>query len=142
MKLDYVPTPLRKTKMATQHPKPILDEQWERIAEMLKYGGNLEDAAAFAGISYGRLYRNFAAEVHLRKKVKKIMAKCKLHHLKRVYEGVRGWQSSAWFLSRVYRREYGETVPGESTDEKAIRVRKVVRKMGPLPETPDDLSMN
>lgn len=115
-------------------PKPITDDEWDKIAEMLKIGGNLKDAAAYAGISYGRLYRNIDAEKHLKRRVAKIMAKCKKHHLQRVYDGERGWQSSAWFLERMYRKEYSMSHGDNSEEEKAIQIRKMVRRTGPIPK--------
>ena len=114
-------------------PKPLTDEQWYLISRMLRVGGTLPDAAAFARCSEKRLYRNLAAEVHLRKDVAQIMAKCKFHHLMRVYKGVRGWQSSAWFLERVYRREFALHIDDASKEERAIQVRKLVRRQGPIP---------
>lgn len=114
-------------------PRTIRPDQWVKIADMLRVGGTLKDAAAIARISHKRLERNLEAEVHLRRDVAELMAECKKHHLTRIYDGVRGWQASAWFLERIYRREYALHMPDSSDEERAIQVRKMVRRQGPLP---------
>lgn len=133
MKTRYVP----KEERTTNNPsglKPIKREQWKKIAECLEIGGNLHDAAAYARCSYGRLYRNVAADKHLAKDVAELMADCKMHHLRKVYDGEKGWQSSAWYLERMYRKEYALHQPEMTEDEKAIQVRKIVRKAGLMPK--------
>lgn len=118
---------------APNQPKPIKQHQWAKIANMLKIGGTIEDAAAIARISTGRLLRNIEAETHLKKDVQELMSDCKRHHLQRIYDGDRGWQSSAWFLERVYRKQYSLVAQLEGDQEKAIQMRKIVRKVGVLP---------
>lgn len=134
MKLSYVAEEDRKEKMSTQRPKPIKPSQWAKIANMLKIGGTLEDAADLARISYGRLYRNIEAEVHLQKDIKELMADCKKHHLQKIYDGEKGWQASAWFLERMYRKQFSLIDKTQEDEERAIQLRKVVRKTGVRPQ--------
>jgi hypothetical protein len=135
MKLRYIPEDEKTTPQGkSAEPKPISRDQWQKIAYAIRIGGNLHDAAAYARISYGRLYRNIEAERHLKRDVNELMVKCKFHHLRRVYKGEKGWQSSAWFLERMYRKEFALNLPpGTSDEEKAIQMRKVIRRQGPIP---------
>lgn len=114
-------------------PKPIKPHQWEKITEIMRIGGTLEDAAAYARISRRRLQRNIDAEAHLARDVREMMADCKRHHMRKIYDGERGWQSSAWWLERMYRREYALNLHEATDEEKAIQVRKIVRRQGPPP---------
>jgi hypothetical protein len=108
--------------------------QWAKIAEFLRVGGDIDGAADFAGISRGRLRRNIEADAHMAKDVRRVMSECCHHHLERVYDGGRGWQSSAWFLERIYRKRFALIDQSGSDAERAIQVRKVVRQDGRRPE--------
>lgn len=123
----------RVTPNGTKPAKPITMAQWSIIVDALTYGCTLEDAAHLARIGYGRLLRNIDAEKHLEKDVKEIMTKCKLHHLKKIYDGEKGWQASAWFLERVYRKQFALIDKQQEDEERAIQMRKVVREQGVRP---------
>lgn len=131
----YVPEDEKTTPQGkSSKPKPIKPHQWEKIAKMMRIGGTLEDAAALARISESRLRRNINADVHLRKDINAMFAEVKEHHLQRIYDGEKGWQSSAWWLERMYRREYCLQLADAGPEEKAIQIRKIVREQGPRPK--------
>lgn len=121
-----------------KEPKPIKMSQWKKIAHMLEIGGNLHDAAAIARISYGRLVRNIESDRHMERDVQELMADCKQHHLQKIYDGERGWQSSAWFLERIYRKEFSLNMGDATEEEKAIQIRKIIRKSGVRPVPIDE----
>jgi hypothetical protein len=134
MKTAYVPFEEKTHECGrASPPKPIKPHQWERIAKALRIGMNLQDAADLAKISYGRLYRNIEADKHLSKEVRHLFATCKEHHVQKIYDGERGWQASAWFLERMFRKEYALHLPDASDEEKAIQMRKIIRKKGVPP---------
>lgn len=134
-KMRYVPQDMKDgTQNENNQPKPITRDQWKKIAHCLEIGADLQTAASYARISFNRLQRNLNADKGLAKDVLELFAQCKVHHLQKIYDGEKGWQASAWFLSRIYRKEFGE-VPGNTEEEKAIQMRKIVRRKGPIPES-------
>lgn len=123
-------------------PKPIKPHQWKVISEALQIGLTLQDAADLAKISFGRLMRNIDADKHLQREVRHLFADCKRHHVQKIYDGERGWQASAWYLERMHRKEYALHLVDGSDEEKAIQMRKIIRKKGVPPGAAQPVSAN
>lgn len=71
--------------------------------------------------------------------LKKAEGECELHHIIRIKDGERTWQSSAWFLERKWPARWGkkETPPPPVPSTEEIKIRAVIRKMAAETPTPD-----
>lgn len=105
------------------------EDKLTAMCKVLRMGGSVRDAAMIAGTSVDKLMSRIAGDEELAKLFDQVRAEGKLHHLTRIYNGERQWQSSAWILERLHRQEFqlASTVPKED-EEKLIRTRQVVRK--------------
>lgn len=117
---------------------PVNKAKMEKILDTVRHGGSVSDAALVAGITLSKLHRYLAQHEKFRRMLDKAQAECKVHHLKRIFQGLRQWQASAWYLERVYRPEFGSTDQVLEAEEKVIRTRKVVRQPVEIKRTPED----
>jgi hypothetical protein len=81
----------------------------EQICMLLSVGNTVETSCTLAGISVDTFYTWFnkggASEngIHFdfSEAVKKARTSAEAHHVRRIYQGEKNWQSSAWWLERT-----------------------------------------
>lgn len=114
------PSPLRrphetmtkkKANPQKRGPKPLHSDAalMEQLFSSLQIGLSEAESAEVVGIDEETL-RRWKKKPEIGGAIKKAILEGKKHHLQRIFLGVPGWQSSAWFLERKYRSEFGRDV--------------------------------
>lgn len=110
-----------------KEPIKLTDDARKSILDVLEEGGSIKDAALLHNVSYGGIFDLMGREPAWEAAVRRSMVVNKLQHLARIKRGEDRWQSSAWFLERRYREEYGLNMPDVDEQARTIRVRRIVR---------------
>ena len=79
----------------------VIDDLCQHIEAGLIY----EDACKLAGIHRDQ-FQTWMRDPKKSQRLEKAKLEGKLRHLRRINEGEKTWQSSAWFLERRYREEF------------------------------------
>lgn len=92
-------------------PKPLHDDDSlvEALLGALRVGMLEIEAAEIAGI-HPETLRRWKNKSEMGGAIKKAILEGKRHHLEKIHAGRSGWQSSAWFLERKYRAEFGRDI--------------------------------
>jgi hypothetical protein len=97
--------------VAKRGPKPtVTPRRKKRLLYMLRVGMSLADARTALGLSEPAVRRARHDDAKFDAGVKSAAARGKARHLRRIDQGVKCWQASAWFLERKYGAEYGQKV--------------------------------
>jgi hypothetical protein len=99
----------------------------EEFLATIREGGSLKDAAAIAMVAFAIVMQRMTDEPMFLARVQYAQAECKMGHIRKINEGAKGWNSSAWFLERRHAEEYSLSSVGSAREEKVIRVRRLVR---------------
>lgn len=89
------------------------EEVIEAVVANIEAGLSYEDAFSLAGIHRDQLYA-WLKDPKKAEPLEQAKLRGKLAHLRRINEGVRTWQSSAWYLERRFRDEFALTKEKQS----------------------------
>jgi hypothetical protein len=100
---------MAKPKPKKRGPKPKYEDPKiiKPLLQAIEDGLTETDACHLVGIDPDTL-RRWKAKEEICGAIKSAIARGKHHHIKRIKAGDQGWQSSAWFLERKYRKEFGK----------------------------------
>ena len=98
---------LRKRRRG--RPTKLTPELQERVCTLLSVGNTIETSCTLAGIHVDTLYAwcsqgeagKSSRHHEFSEAIKKARASAEAHHIQRIYQGERNWQSSAWWLERA-----------------------------------------
>lgn len=102
----------------------LTEDDLQAILYMAMDGASRNDCADIVGVCDTTLIRLEQRNPLWKAAWTRARAMGKLNLIKRVRNGDSHWQSSAWMLERLYRKEYGANVQDEQ-ETKIIRVRPV-----------------
>jgi hypothetical protein len=112
------------------HPT-VTDQVKKQLIESVQVGLSLADALCMLGISRAAFIRARQADPQFGQGIKSASSRGKDYHLRRIYRGDPGWQSSAWFLERKYGSEYGNRLKLDVEGELITRlVEEIVEPDG------------
>jgi hypothetical protein len=119
------PKPPPKTKAAPKKggPKAAYEQDETikfRMFEALRVGMSEGDCAEMLGINT-ETFRRWKNRDGIGGDIKKAILEGKEHHLRRIFQGAVGWQSSAWFLERKYRSEFGREVAAPAPSDVTVK---------------------
>lgn len=118
------PKPPPKTKAVPKKrgPKPAYEDEalFEKMLDALRVGMLEHEAAEVAGI-HAETLRRWKNRDEIGGAIKKAILDGKLHHLGKIHAGKLGWQSSAWFLERKYRSEFGREVAAPAPSDVTVK---------------------
>jgi len=83
----------------------ITTEQKELILQSIEGGLNNKDACTLAGVSSEWFYKQRSDNDEWSEAIKKAKVKNKAFHIDKISND-KSWQSSAWYLERIYKDEY------------------------------------
>jgi len=90
-------------------PTKLTPELQEKLCMLLSVGNTIETSCTLAGISVETYYAWFnqgeanksGRHFEFSEAIKRAKTSAEAHHIRRIYQGEKNWQSSAWWLERT-----------------------------------------